>query len=462
MRGWCWAACLALGATLGCGTGRVDYSELKSAADARWQRASSLSVAGERSVAELLRHPLNAEAAARLALLNNRGARALAEESNIARANLVGARRLPNPTVHGAMVFHGGETPELEFDVMLSVTDLVLLAARAGAAEAGAEAARLTAVGELIDLAFEARRAFFDYQAALHALELRRSVVAATDASADAAQRLRAAGNITELALANERSLLAEARLSLQSSEVTAAAARERLNALMGLWGRDIEWQADGRLPEPPSQELALKQLEVDSIRSSLDLEIAKQGYAAAAKSANVARAAGLVPQLRAGVAAERQDSWGVGPAVELELPLFYQGQGERGVAEAQRRQREDRYADTAVRVRSSARTLSTQLAAARARVLYVRDVLLPLKQKVLEETQLQYNAMLVGVFQLLEVRRTQIEATASYVDQLRDYWRVRTSAEQLLAGRLPEPRPEAAPSHAELSSSTPSGPARH
>ncbi|HYO95812.1 MAG TPA: hypothetical protein VER33_14925, partial [Polyangiaceae bacterium] len=67
----------------------------------------------------------------------------------------------------------------------------------------------------------------------------------------------------------------------------------------------------------------------------------------------------------------------------------------------------------------------------------YFREVLLPLKQKVLDETQLQYNAMAAGAFQLLAAKRDQVESASAYIDQLREYWLARTEAEQLLAGRL-------------------------
>ena len=64
---------------------------------------------------------------------------------------------------------------------------------------------------------------------------------------------------------------------------------------------------------------------------------------------------------------------------------------------------------------------------------------MLPLRQKVVEETQLQYNAMLVGVFQLLQAKREQIEAGARHIDQLRECWIARTNVEELLAGRWGE-----------------------
>lgn len=434
------ASLCALGLAIsGCGAGAVDYSTLKSAAEARQRQAGLPDPAAQRSVRALLGRPLDADAASQLALLNNRGVRALAEELNVAKANLARVRRLPNPTLQGALRFHSGDRPAIDLGAVISVTDLLFLASRTGAAETGVEAAQLSAVGNVLELSFQARRAFFDYQAALQALELRRTVAAAFMATADATQRLRDAGNTTELALANEQSALAEARVELQRSEVRAAGARERLNTVMGLSGAATQWRAEVRLPEPPRTELNVKNLESEAVRRSLDLEIAKRRFAAAAKRANVARANGLIPEIRAGVSAERHDYWGVGPAVEVEVPLFYQGQGEVGVAEAERRQQEDVYADTAVRIRATARVAAAELAAARDRLIYSRDVVLPLKQKVVEETQLQYNAMLVGIFQLLQAKRSQIEAGARYIDQLREYWIARSNVEELLAGRLDE-----------------------
>ena len=433
---WLWGLSAVL---TGCGAGEVDYSTLKSAAEARQRQAGMSDPATQRSVRELLGRPLDAQAASQLALLNNRGVRALAEELNIAKANLARVRRLPNPTLQGALRFHSGERAEIDLGAMLSITDLLFLASRTGAAQGSVQAAQLSALSNVLGLSFEARRAFFAYQSALQTLELRRTVAAAFAASTDAAQRLRDAGNTTELALANEKSALAEARVALQRSEVMAAGARERLNAIMGLSGPATQWHADARLPDLPQTEVELKALESEAIRRSLDLEVAKQRFAAAAKRSNVARATGFIPELKAGVSAERKENWGIGPAVEVEVPLFYQGQGEVGVAEAERRQQENVYADTAVRIRASARTAAAELTAARDRVMYSRDVVLPLKQKVVEETQLQYNAMLIGVFQLLQARREQIETGARYIAELREYWVARSNVEELLAGRLGE-----------------------
>jgi len=421
-----------------CGPAAIDEGALLSAADARRNEAGSSAAPMTNDLRVLLSRPLTAESAAQVALVNNRGVRAVIEELGIAEARATQARRLPNPTLEGAMRFEGEGRPELEVGAMIDVTDLVLLATRASAAGAEVEAAKLSAVGALLDLAYDTRRAFYVHQASAELTELRRTVLRAFTASADLATRLREAGNITELDLANQRSLFEEARLELQAAELAAATDRERLNVLMGLWGRGTRWQTTPRLPQIPARELGLDELEAKAIARSLDLAIARQRFEGAAKRANAASAQGWLPELKAGVSAERSDEWAVGPAVEIEVPLFYQGQGETGVAQSEMRQQRHRYADVAVALRASARSAVVQLAAKRETLLYYERVLLPLKQQVVDQSQLEYNAMLIGLFQLLQAKRDQVQTAAAYVEHQRDYWIARTNAEQLLAGRRP------------------------
>ena len=90
------------------------------------------------------------------------------------------------------------------------------------------------------------------------------------------------------------------------------------------------------------------------------------------------------------------------------------------------------------VRIRSTARLVQERLQGAEDRARYYRDILLPLRERIVHETQLHYNAMQLGVFELLRAREQQIQAAVAYVDTLLDYWLARTDLEQLLSGRLP------------------------
>jgi cobalt-zinc-cadmium efflux system outer membrane protein len=90
-----------------------------------------------------------------------------------------------------------------------------------------------------------------------------------------------------------------------------------------------------------------------------------------------------------------------------------------------------------AVETRAAARAAWDHLQIARQRALYSRDVALPTQHRILNATQLEYNAMQVGVFQLLLAKKEEIEAGKNYIENLRDYWLARAEMESLLAGHV-------------------------
>jgi outer membrane protein, heavy metal efflux system len=63
---------------------------------------------------------------------------------------------------------------------------------------------------------------------------------------------------------------------------------------------------------------------------------------------------------------------------------------------------------------------------------------MLPLHERIVNESQLQYNAMQLGPIQLLRAKEQQIETAVAYIEALRDYWLARGDAGQILSGRLP------------------------
>ncbi|MEJ7727752.1 MAG: TolC family protein [Polyangiaceae bacterium] len=91
-----------------------------------------------------------------------------------------------------------------------------------------------------------------------------------------------------------------------------------------------------------------------------------------------------------------------------------------------------------AAMLRSAARNAAVRVQAAREQALFHRDTLLPLRERVVDETLRQYNAMNATVFALLSAKRDHIDGGRAYVEALRDYWMARAELDQLLAGRLP------------------------
>jgi outer membrane protein, heavy metal efflux system len=400
--------------------------------DVRWNHLDG-TPSNERTK-KLLEKPLTANSAVQLALLNNPELQARFEDLGIARAGMVQALRVPNPSAGAALHFHE-DSPDIDLEVLQELSGFFFLPSRGAAGRAEVEAASLGVAGAVMDLTLEVRLRYYQHVAARQIVELDRTVLQATKASYDAAKALHDAGNLTDLDLANQRSLYEEARLDALTAEGNETSTRERLRAALGIWNR--EFRVGGRLPKPPAEELSTLDSEQKAVNRSLDISMAKKRYEAAARRANVERARGWIPEIKAGVSAERSDGdWGLGPAVELEVPLFYQGQGEVARARAEMRRAASVAASLGTEIRASTRVAAARLVAARDRALYIERELLPLRARIVNETERQYNAMSSNLFQLLTAKRSQVSAARTYVSALLEYWTARAELEQLLAGR--------------------------
>jgi len=169
-----------------------------------------------------------------------------------------------------------------------------------------------------------------------------------------------------------------------------------------------------------------------------VDLLHARQRLVSAGEQLGLNRATALLPESHLGTLGERTDgAWEVGPVLEFPIPLFDQGQARTGRAAAELRRAQQEYYSLAVKIRATARALRDRVQGTRDRALYYRDIMLPLHERIVHETQLHYNAMQLGPIQLLRAREQQIETGAAYVEVLRDYWLARTELAQLLSGRL-------------------------
>jgi cobalt-zinc-cadmium efflux system outer membrane protein len=396
------------------------------------------------AVDALLEGGLTADEAVQTALWTNRELQSTYADLGVAQADVVQASLLHNPVI-GAGAGFGTGPVDLVFSLAVDVIDLFYAPLRRRTAEADFEETKRVAAGRVLDVAWSARTAFHAHQADVQMVEMRRRIADATAASLAVAERMREAGNVTELDLARERAMAEQARLDLRDAEIRARTSREALNVAMGLWGRRTTWElAAGRLPEPPAEPLdALggEGLETRAVEASLDLAAAEYHVVAAAENLGLTRASRFFPELVAGGEGEREErSWDGGPTLAVPLPIFDRGQARLARGEMELVRARDLHRAVAVRVRSAVREARDRTAGQRERALHYRDVLLPLRETVVRRAQLHYNAMQIGVFELLRAKQEQIRAGADYVETLRAYWMARADLELLLAGRLPPP----------------------
>jgi cobalt-zinc-cadmium efflux system outer membrane protein len=217
--------------------------------------------------------------------------------------------------------------------------------------------------------------------------------------------------------------------------------ARGELAALLGLGPRE-EFRPAPRLAELPSAEIPGAGLEIQALAERLDLAVARLEEQALHERLGGARLAATQPDLELGGETERETdgTWLTGPSLSATVPLFDSGRaavdGERG----RLRQARQKTVALEVQVRNEARQSYRQLLAARTRAEHYRRVLLPLHAAVVNETQLQYNAMQLGIFQLLQATEEEIEAGGAYVQSLQAYWVAHARLARAVGGRLPPP----------------------
>jgi cobalt-zinc-cadmium efflux system outer membrane protein len=442
-----WLAMAGLVLTAGCanvprdvGFGSVQNSVMdRTGHRVYWNKGTE----ADKEVAEvldsLLQRELTPDSAVQIALLNNQNLQATYEDLGVAQAGLVEAGLLKNPTLSAEVRFP--ERPKLPFeiDVIGDFLDLFFLPLRKRAAGAEFEAAKLRVTDAVLSMAAQTKGAFYRTQAAQQLIEMRRNIASATEASFEAAKKLHDAGNITDLALANEQALHEQAKIDLARAEAEALDVREELNSLMGVWGKNTDWKIAPRLPELPVSDIEPTGLESLAVSNRFDLAAVRRDVEAAAQRLGLTRSSAMIPEANASfhVSREPDGTQTMGPGIEVPLPIFNQGQGAIATAQARLRQSQRRYAALAVEIRSQVRRARNQMSAARDRAEYYQQVILPLRHQIVQQTQLQYNAMFVGVFQLLAAKKEEIDAGREYVEALREYWTARAELERAVGGSL-------------------------
>jgi outer membrane protein, heavy metal efflux system len=409
----------------------------------QWDNHGADDRAVQRSIGALLAEELTADTAVQVALLNNHHLQATFEDLGIAQADLVQAGLLKNP------VFDLGvripTTPPSRTYVDVNVAEdfigIFFIPARKRLANAQFEQVKSRVTGEVLSLASETKSAFYASQAAQQIVGLRRSAQASTAAGSELSKRLHDAGNITDLEFLNAKAQDARALVELLDSEADAAEARERLSNLMGVGESGTEWTIANGLPELPSDETKLDGLETLAIRQRSDLEAAWRDMEVQSQALGFTKETWFLTQATVGAEGERETDgqWRIGPSLSMPLPIFDQGQGAVPRAQAMLMQSQQRFLAMAVDVQSQVRTAYIRMRSARRKAGLYHEQLIPLQNQVIEQTQLEYNGMLVGVSQLLQAKQEQIELTRQYIEAMRSYWIERAELERAVGGRLAE-----------------------
>jgi outer membrane protein, heavy metal efflux system len=408
----------------------------------RWSQATSDDQKAAQAVRSLLLKPLTVDGAVQIALLRNPRLQAIYEELSLAQADVVQAGLLSNPVFSADITTAERDAldPNLIVGVTQSFLDLLLIPAKKKIAASAFEQAKYRVGSEVLDLAAQTKAAYFKVVAAEQAVAMRRAVAEAQQASYELAERQRNAGGTSELAAMSERALSEQTQLDLARAEAELSAAHEELTRLMGLWGAEVGWRSFDRLPEVPLLEPSVEHLESRAVSERLDLAAMRQEVQTLHYALNLAttsRWTGIV-DIGADVARLKDGRVVIGPRASIELPIFDQRQAPIARLEAQLRSSEELLQARAIEIRSEVREARNRLLYARGVIDRYQREIIPTREALLALSQQQYDAMLLGVYALIQVKQSEVNAYREYIEAVRDYWIARSDVERAIGGAFP------------------------
>jgi outer membrane protein TolC len=388
----------------------------------------------------LLRSPLSAEAAVRIALLNNKGLQASYNELGIAEAVMVQASLPPSPTISLSRIVTPVEL-DIERRVVADILALATLPARAEIAAERFHQAQLRAAEKTLKLAAATRRRYYRAVAAVEIVAALDRAAGAAETTVKLARELGATGAMNKLDQARENAFRADVVTQLDMARQDAATARERLVRAMGLSDDNLGFKLPQSLPAMPKRPRALAAVETDAIGRRVDLQIARLEADSIAKSYGLTNATRFINLLEvAGVSRTQHETSGAqgsggGGELDFQIPIFDFGEAHLREAGETYMQAVNRLSEKAANVRSEAREAYQAYRYRYDIAEHFRRDVLPLRKTVSDETMLRYGAMQIDVFALLSEARQRIAANIAAIGAQRDFWLANTELDAAISG---------------------------
>lgn len=382
---------------------------------------------------------LTADAAIQIALLNNPKVQAIFENVGIARADLVEAGLLSNPSFEIEVRYPHvkGLKTNIEYLITSNILDIFLIPLRTRLATTEYEQTKLKVSNEILDLAFEVRETYYELVAERKRMQYIQSTVELTSIITDISSKQIIIGNVNTLEFQLSQVRFLEAELELSRSQAEIIRLMEKLNRLLG-FSNDVCLILPENLPEMNYFDFDLCALESIALEKRLDLQAARFEIARLNQMLGV-KDWWTYTNLKAGLAGERDPDGSnlIGPGFSGEIPIFNYGQAARMRLFAELRQAQDKLAELEIRVLSEVRETHKLLMGYLKIINDYQDSLLPMYGKISASSEELYNVMGLGVNKLLENKLQEVVAAKNYTESLKKYLIARVELDKALGGYL-------------------------
>lgn len=384
---------------------------------------------------------INADTAVQVAIMNNRGLQASFADLGLSSTDLWEVAMGPIPSVSVSVSGLAGDvTRALEALVMKSVLDAANQRPRTEIAQIRFQQAQLEALSETIALAIETRRAWIEAVGAFEKAALIAEAQNTADSASELASQLGRTGFMSKADQAREHALTAVLAAERSEARLEAQLAKERLIKLMGLFGSPTEVFVPDALPSLPSRPRASADIERLALANRVDLAVGKLELEALAREYRLTGKTRMISDvsLAAGLEAEGSNgSTEVNPAlsVDFEIPLYDTGRLSSKRGQMNYLRAANSVAQQAINARAEARMAYKSVTGRHAVARHWRDVVLPLRRTIDEESLKSYSGMITSTFELLEDARDGLEAQIGAAEAKRDYWLAETEVTAAIWG---------------------------
>jgi cobalt-zinc-cadmium efflux system outer membrane protein len=412
-------ASLCLFAIAGCQVGPVPSPDTESAVSvAAGVGADAIAFSADRSPDDVRSLPpgtLSAADAITAALRGSPELQAALARVRVAEADSRQARLLPNPVL--SVVFRlstSSGTPNVDAGLAQELISVLQRPGRARVADARLRGAAVEAVTVALDVVTDVRERLAAIQGLdrlIAVLGERRTLV---DRLAQLAKAKLDAGEGTRLDLLTLQAQRIELDTDLADREQERRAQRLALSKLVGEPSGAADWTV-GPIA-PPGR--AASEHEWVALGLERRPEVQARQWEVAAREADLAQAR-LAPfdGTSVGVAAERDGEWSVGPSVEGPLPVFDTGRQKRARAEAALAEARHEMTRTRRTVIEEARQAHASLVRSQANLARVRDELIPVQQRRLDQAEAQYKTGQTDITSLFVVEQDVRAARSKLVE---------------------------------------------
>jgi len=371
-------------------------------------------------VAGLLRDGLTSKEAVQVALLNNRALQRRLLDIGLRHADAVQAGLLSNPSLDALVRFPTDDgSTATEFGLLLNLIELWRVPSQRRLAARELDRTVLEVAYDAATLAADTKSAYFAAVASSSVLSVAEVNLATAREFLELTRESRDAGAATLVDVNAAHSSLLEQQVQVGSARAAALASKRHLALLLGGVAEGEEIQLSEPALTAPESSLDPERLLAHAAQHRLDIRSAVMEMEAAEIALPLERRR-VLRDLDAGLTLESEggDS-SLGPAIELELPIFDQNQAQIAKAELRYAMAQRRLEELSIIVAHQVREAHARYALAQETAHLYQTELLPLREDSLELARESFAAGKTGFLSVLEAQERLLTTRRDYVGWL-------------------------------------------